>query len=118
MERPQQLFFLFGTFGCHNIIISQKNKIQKYQGNAVATMKVPFFIQMLFFYASLRILYVLRIDLCTSPETKPISSVEFRLHNLHRQVTAAKDTAREDTVRRLVDLLTAHGISVQNTLED
>lgn len=69
MERPQQLFFLFGTFGCHNIIISQKNKIQKYQGNAVATMKVPFFIQMLFFthlyefYTSLELIYVLHLKL-------------------------------------------------------
>ena len=27
--------FLFGTFGCHNIIISQKVKFKKYQGNAL-----------------------------------------------------------------------------------
>jgi len=73
MERPQQLFFLFGTFGCHNIIISQKNKIQKYQGNAVATMKVPFFIQMLFFthlyefYTSLELIYVLHLNQKLNP---------------------------------------------------
>ena len=49
-----------------------KSKIRKMSRQcSVSNMKVPLFIiQMLLFYASLRILYILRIDVCTSPETK------------------------------------------------
>ena len=45
--------------------------------------------------------------------------MEFRLPSLHRQVTAAKDKAREDTGRRLVDLLAGMAyLSDVYTLED
>ena len=72
--------FLFGTFGCHNIIISQKVKFEKCQGNALyqtwkchcLLYKCCFFTHLYESYTSLELMYVLHLKL------KPISSVEFR----------------------------------------